>query len=282
MFKTGSQLGILTWRDTSPGNGLRKDRIFGRRGWVYFHPRCSLHARMGTSPLKVHRLLLLGPLFDWRPSTGNTARNDTGHCSCRTENRGTRSCPPSSSLWSGRRPRGRVGHRLLQFWRLRQFTIRPRTGGTPRPRQKGVAGMLQLVCQLGHTAATDLLEKSQLFSDFFQGRVPVPDPVLLILHNKLGVVLLPMRHGRDQSREEFIGNQPDNNRHRHRKGAQHYRVTPLRAVDLLDGECLTTHKHDQTLPSNDDELDTHEPVVSEHPLKDVEVVVQPTRAKEGQ
>lgn len=282
MLETGSQVGILTWGHASPRSCLRKNGVFCGCCGVDFHAGRPIHPRVRPRPSKSHYFLFLRSLFDGRPASSNTTCDDTGHGCGRSKHRiraGSRStlCP----LGRRGRSRQRISHNLISFRRLGKFAIRARPRWAAGPGQESVAWVLELVRQFGYAATANFLEERQLLANLLQRRIPLPNAVLAVLKDEFRAAFLSSRHGWNQPRKEFVGYQPDNHRHRYGEGAENYRVTPLRTVDSVNGECLTTNEHDQALTSDNDELDPNEPPVVKNSFKDIEVVVQSPRAKKA-
>ena len=80
--------------------------------------------------------------------------------------------------------------------------------------------------------------------------------------------------GGNKLSDEFIGYKTNDNSNWNRESSKDQRNTPLRPIQLPDGERVTSDKDDHDLPCYNNELNTYKEVIAGHALEDIEFVVQ--------
>lgn len=137
--------------------------------------------------------------------------------------------------------------------------------------------MLKLVLEVPQPPSTDRFQESQLISNLFQSRVPF-ETSILIRDKNLRTWFLPRPDRRNKFPNKFVGNQANDNSHGDRDGSQDKGVTPLWTIETLYRKGLSTDEDDHDLTRHNNQLNSQKPPVSEHPFKDIEIVVKTTRA----
>jgi len=133
-----------------------------------------------------------------------------------------------------------------------------------------LARVLNLELETAKASSTNFLDESKLLADLKKSLIPL---VFLVRHHNLrrGFTL---EEGWDTLANKLVRDKSDDDADWYREESQYDRVTPLRAVQRLDGYRLATNEDDQNLKANHDAVDPNEEIVPRYTLEDIEAIVK--------